>query len=308
MVYNLDVDGDVFAGDQHPRLEDLCYQIVLVALRDVWGCCLARGAKQRMGEKLGYHLLLSMRQPFSRQDSSNKNNKPVSKKNKSQRKLGSVPLYTKPPLTMTFFPLSLPPCYFCRLTLYFSLISFLFPKNMANYIYRNTECEPFSCHNYFKYNLTIPYRHNNQRDYCGHPSLKLNCEFDMVTININSRKFRVLDVNQDSGILTIVAIDILKLHNGIFPKTFTDVTLGSTFFIYTQKDAQYTLLFDCSPLPDYSPLNKIPYIPFSCAQDGVQHHGRLVSTTNAAHFNNLGCKNSITLPLLEDSFNKSVPN
>lgn len=74
------------------------------------------------------------------------------------------------------------------------------------------------------------------------------------------------------------------------------------FFNYTSKDGEYTLLYDCDPLPYNTPLNSIPFINFICDRDGDLHDSHFVSTTNVVNFIDKGCENNIVVPALSNAF------
>lgn len=173
-------------------------------------------------------------------------------------------------------------------------IAIFFLLNITNSSNGYTPCEPFICGNVSKENLTYPYWNGKQSAECGHPAYKLNCDEDPVTLDMNSEKFVVLEINQETGILKIVPIHIFEF-NGTCPKEYKNASLDSKFFNYALRDGQFNLFYDCGNRPLMSPLNHIPYTNYRCDADDGLCYGYLVSTNNFVYFTKLGCKKNIVL-------------
>ncbi|RDX75589.1 LEAF RUST 10 DISEASE-RESISTANCE LOCUS RECEPTOR-LIKE PROTEIN KINASE-like 2.7, partial [Mucuna pruriens] len=177
-------------------------------------------------------------------------------------------------------------------TLFF--FSLFFPTYLSSDIEGYTACEPFICGNFS--NISYPFWSVDQRDYCGHPMFKLDCQQDNVTIDIMSQKFHVIDLNQSSKVLKIARLD---LWADPCTNEYVNVNLDSGFFNYTSSDDNYTLLYDCDPV-SYTPppsLNLDASISFTCPTDGGKD-GFFVLSSDVVNFKVLGCKNSIAVPVL----------
>jgi hypothetical protein len=79
-------------------------------------------------------------------------------------------------------------------------------------------------------------------------------------MEIKSHKFHILYLNQTSEVLRIVRINLLgykSLAMHFCPKKYINVNIDLQFFKYTSSNENYTLLYECSPLPDpySSPLS-----------------------------------------------------
>jgi hypothetical protein len=137
------------------------------------------------------------------------------------------------------------------------LIQFQIQTITANEM--DTSCAPLSCGNFKP--ITYPFWSlNTQPNYCGHPLFKLDCQNGSLTMEIKSQKFHIIYLNQTSKILRIARIDLFgytSLAQHSCPKKYIDVTIDFQFFKYTPSNENYTLLYECGPLPDShsSPLS-----------------------------------------------------
>ncbi|XP_057443481.1 LEAF RUST 10 DISEASE-RESISTANCE LOCUS RECEPTOR-LIKE PROTEIN KINASE-like 2.7 [Lotus japonicus] len=186
---------------------------------------------------------------------------------------------------------------------------FHFPANVASFTEGYTPCVPFKC-GHFE-NITYPFFNTHQPDYCGHPQFRLDCHENLVTFELNSKKFIVRNISMKYQTLTLATYDLLALDTNC-PKhltQLTDVSLDSAFFNYTSKNDNFTLLYDCKTLPPAeSPLNSVSSLSFNCVSDGDphSHQGYLVSSANVVKLTPMGCKNSTKIPVSIEAFNESI--
>lgn len=205
----------------------------------------------------------------------------------------------------------LPPFSFTNTFLFFSLFFFPTTHGAASDAEEGgyTACAPFSCGNFT--NISYPFwNSNHQPGYCGHPKFKLDCnqEGNLTTIDINTHKFLVLEINQKSKLLKIARLDLLWGGDDdpySCPKQYINVAVDFAFFNYTSNDDDYTLLFDCDAPSYTSSVNLESSILFSCLIDGdpdKPRDGYLVLSTKVVDFNVLRCKNRINVPVLKGVF------
>ncbi|KAK7314585.1 hypothetical protein VNO77_33111 [Canavalia gladiata] len=188
----------------------------------------------------------------------------------------------------------------------FLFLSLFFSTYLSSDADGYTACEPFSCGDFS--NISYPFWYKGQPSYCGHPKFKLDCQQDNVTIDILSQKFHVIGMSQTSQILKIARLD---LWGGLpCPKEYINVDLDFDFFNLTSNDVNFTLLYGCNPIP-YTSGTSDPLITFECSIDGDFRVAYLVLSSEVVDFKVLGCKNSISVPLLklpfqEDNWNMTV--
>jgi hypothetical protein len=202
-------------------------------------------------------------------------------------------------------PLLLPPFYFIINIFLFLSFFFLIPIHVTSDGESYKSCAPFSCGKFT--NISYPFRSiNNQPSYCGHPNFKLDCEHGNLTIEIESQKFHIIDINQTSQVLRIARLDLWSYDDATIPscpKKYVNVNLDLDFFNYTTNDEKYTLLYECGPLPDpYSSSLSSEVSVISCLIEGKPQDAYVVSSAKVADFIVLGCRNNITTPGLKSSF------
>jgi hypothetical protein len=92
------------------------------------------------------------------------------------------------------------------------------------------------------------------------------------------------------------------------PKKYIDVIIDFQFFKHTPSNDNYTLLYECGPLPDphSSPLSTKILNVIACVIDGKSYDVYLVSSAKLHYFTVLKCKNSIQVPGLKSSFANKV--
>ncbi|CAL5186602.1 unnamed protein product [Lathyrus oleraceus] len=138
---------------------------------------------------------------------------------------------------------------------------------------------------------------NSQPNYCGHPNFTLDCQKNNLTIDINSQKFHIIDMNQTTQLLKIARLDLWNYDAANVPSCpDTNVKLNLGFFKYTSNDESYTLLSGCDPLPTVSfgsPLISEVSQKISCLIDSEPQDAYLILSTKMADFTGLECKNNI---------------
>ena len=204
--------------------------------------------------------------------------------------------------------LFLPPFSFTINTFLFLPLFFLsqFQKHATtNAVMSTTSCEPFGCGNFS--DISYPFWSLNvQPSYCGHPNFKLDCQHGNLTIDIKSQKFHILHINQMSQLLRIVRDDLWGYDVDVVhscPNQYIDVNLDLHFFKYTSNNENYTLLYECGPLPNSnsSSLSSEVSEVISCLMEGKTRDAYLVSSDKLVDFNVMECKNSIIVPGLKNS-------
>ncbi|XLR66252.1 LEAF RUST 10 DISEASE-RESISTANCEUS RECEPTOR-LIKE PROTEIN KINASE-like 1.2 isoform X1 [Arachis hypogaea] len=203
-------------------------------------------------------------------------------------------------------PLLLPPLppSFVKAFVFFS--SLLLPTYSAGDVKGYTDCAPFTCGT-FK-NISYPFWNSNQPDYCGHPTFKLDCQQDQVTINIKAQKFDVIDIDQNSQSLKIARFD---LYNDPCSRDNTNVSLDNDFFKFTSNDGNITLVYDCDPPSYWSDISFKYFAMFNCSiYGGDPSAAYLVLMENLGVIFDMGCKFIIVPALAKDilSFNSYALN
>ena len=104
-------------------------------------------------------------------------------------------------------------------------------------------CEPFDCGKIE--GISYPFRENGQPDYCGHPDFVIDCQSDEAYLMFNkmSQRFRVLKMDPKDRILKLARTD---LTDSTCPDKFSNTTLDSTLFSFTEKDRMAALLYNCN--------------------------------------------------------------
>jgi hypothetical protein len=122
-----------------------------------------------------------------------------------------------------------------------------------------------------------------------------------------SHRFKIISINQTSQLLRIARAELYATTTATTinscPLHYSDVKVDLDFFHYTSNDENYTLLYECSPLPDpnSTPLSSEISEFVGCLIEGKPQISYLVLKNRAVDFNILGCKHSITLSGLRKS-------
>ncbi|ESR55853.1 hypothetical protein CICLE_v10024409mg, partial [Citrus x clementina] len=103
----------------------------------------------------------------------------------------------------------------------------------------------FSCGNFT--GIGYPFWRNDQPDYCGHPGIKLDCQGERATIDINSQKYDIIEIYHDTQILKIAKADFML---NICPVSFINSILEFNLFEYTFSDQNASLLYNYDHLTE----------------------------------------------------------
>ncbi|KAF8037889.1 hypothetical protein BT93_B0661 [Corymbia citriodora subsp. variegata] len=134
-------------------------------------------------------------------------------------------------LTMSCSSLSL-------LFLIFSLhIHFLVPA--SGYFPPHEDCVPHRCGDQ---EISYPFRHIEQPNYCGYPGYELSCDGDNLTLSMESLEYRVIHMNMSTRILEVERMD---LSEDLCLGAPLNTILNFSLFDYTSSDLNYTLFYGC---------------------------------------------------------------
>ncbi|KAL9381261.1 hypothetical protein Peur_026918 [Populus x canadensis] len=104
----------------------------------------------------------------------------------------------------------------------------------------------------------FPFWGNDRPRACGVPELELRCENnDIAKMNINQVAYRVFEINQDDGILTIAREDYMV---GLCSPQFMNSTFNPKVFEYVEGYKNLTFIYGCKDAPPTIPGR----IPFTC--------------------------------------------
>ncbi|GAY32994.1 hypothetical protein CUMW_274460 [Citrus unshiu] len=95
--------------------------------------------------------------------------------------------------------------------------------------------------------IGYPFWRNDQPDYCGHPGIKLDCQGERATIDINSQKYDIIEIYHDTQILKIAKADFML---NICPVSFINSILEFNLFEYTFSDQNASLLYNYDHLTE----------------------------------------------------------
>ncbi|KAI6683430.1 hypothetical protein NL676_029343 [Syzygium grande] len=126
------------------------------------------------------------------------------------------------------------------------------------------ECAPSKCGGE---EISYPFRHVGQPDYCGYPGYELGCEgYDLLILSMESMEYQVIHINWRTQILVVARTDLFK---EICLETYNETTLDLNLFNYTSNDLNSTLIYGCNSWPTLSSFR------FSCpeSQSGYFFHG-----------------------------------
>ncbi|KAM6546439.1 hypothetical protein CsatB_027175 [Cannabis sativa] len=149
--------------------------------------------------------------------------------------------------------------------------------------------------------VDFPFWGDGRPEYCGHPKLKLGCQGNNATIEIEGIKYQVLEIEKETPIIKIARVDFL--NNGICSPLYGDTTLDKDIFEYAPASEAITIFygcnstdnmyggFDCNPggksfiLPGNNTMEKID-AHFSCrsnvivrVSDPVQTYAEFMNST-----------------------------
>ncbi|PIN24101.1 Serine/threonine protein kinase [Handroanthus impetiginosus] len=132
------------------------------------------------------------------------------------------------------------------LTLIISLLLLAIPSCVCQYDQQYQACSQtlLQCGNISE--IGYPFWGGNRNASCGHPGFELNCQNDVLRLNISSTVYRVRDINNTTQTLRIARDD---LWDNVCPRrVLTNTTLNFTIFDYssTANDQTITLIYICS--------------------------------------------------------------
>ncbi|KAK2647937.1 hypothetical protein Ddye_015426 [Dipteronia dyeriana] len=174
-------------------------------------------------------------------------------------------------------------------------LSIIFPGYVYGIDDRYSNCSSsFNCGK-FK-DIGYPFWGNDQPEYCGHPSFKLeNCqEADNVTMDSLSWKYHVINIHSETQVLKLARMDFSA---SICPETIANNSLDEKLFSYTINDEYATLLYDCDPTQDPAAYDG----QFSCPINNIPRNAYFNSdrsTYSSSVVTSWKCKISLLMPIL----------
>ncbi|KAF8037747.1 hypothetical protein BT93_B0552 [Corymbia citriodora subsp. variegata] len=180
-------------------------------------------------------------------------------------------------LTMSCSSLSL-------LFLIFSLhIHFLVPA--SGYFPPHEDCVPHRCGDQ---EISYPFRHIEQPNYCGYPGYELGCDGYNLILSMESLEYRVIHMNMSTKILEVTRMDLAE---DVCHGEHVNTTLNFSLFDYASSYYNSTLFYECN-----SSLPPQHYIPFSCPPSGDGYFAPDVDLENPLHEQ---CNFSVLVPILQ---------
>jgi hypothetical protein len=150
----------------------------------------------------------------------------------------------------------------------FVLVLFLFiqvPSSLGNDDLYTACSKKFVCGKIF---ADFPFWGNDRPRACGVPELELRCENnDIAKMNINQVAYRILEINQDAGILRIAREDSFV---GLCPPQFMNSTFNPKVFESVEGYKNLTFIYGCKDAPPSIPGR---IIPFTCKINEVNDQG-----------------------------------
>ncbi|GLT65433.1 hypothetical protein SLA2020_378670 [Shorea laevis] len=151
-------------------------------------------------------------------------------------------------------PLPLPGSFFFIIIITFVLIHA--PKFASSANERYVNCNrTFACGNIG--NIGYPFWGSDRPEYCGYPGFQLNCSDSTQEITIGSATYHVLEINNESRVLTVARADYL---DDLCPPSLINTTLNPDLFEFTPDAQVINLYYDCllPPPPPPTPLTPTP--------------------------------------------------
>ncbi|KAL9673979.1 hypothetical protein QQ045_030243 [Rhodiola kirilowii] len=121
--------------------------------------------------------------------------------------------------------------------------------------------------------LGYPFWGGDRPEHCGRPEFKLDCRSDKNTsFTLGSVEYFVQDIFFKNQTLKIARQDYLR---DICLSKYVNTTVDLNNFNYSLADQNLSLLYDCLPVEEVSPV----YDPFNCSKsDGYTDHLELAYT------------------------------
>lgn len=115
----------------------------------------------------------------------------------------------------------------------------------------------------FVKNVTYPFWDGRLPDHCSHPTFKLNCDNNTLSINIKSQTYYILDINYVAKVFTITKPEFTNGPCPVSKSLLKNTTINSNLFELTSDSQTAILFYDCSP----PRLVLEPPYGFRCAMD-----------------------------------------
>lgn len=143
-------------------------------------------------------------------------------------------------------------------------VLFLIPSCVLSVDESHILCTPyFRCGKYT--DLSYPFW-TPEREKCGHPDFKVNCNEDFAEFNISSAKFRILEMNYRSRIIRLARMDYF---NDLCPQHPENITIDQHVLSFPRDTELRTFYYDCPGL-------RVTHLPKGYSQleceDGVQSY------------------------------------
>ncbi|GKV16746.1 hypothetical protein SLEP1_g27342 [Rubroshorea leprosula] len=140
-------------------------------------------------------------------------------------------------------PLHLPGSFFIIIIITFVLIHA--PKYASSADERYVKCNrTFACGNIE--NIGYPFWDSDGPEYCGYPGFQLNCSDSTQEIRIGSATYNVLEIDNESRVLTVARTDYL---DDLCPPSLINTTWNPDLFEFTRHTQVINLYYHCLPPP-----------------------------------------------------------
>ncbi|KAL3568328.1 hypothetical protein D5086_030979 [Populus alba] len=133
----------------------------------------------------------------------------------------------------------------------------------------------------------FPFWGNDRSPACGVPELELRCENNIAKMNISQVAYRVLEINQDDGILRIAREDYMV---GLCSPQFMNSTFNPKVFEYVEGYKNLTFIYGCKDAPPTIPGR----IPFICKINEVNDQGGYIQEGDTGPGE---CNRSVLVPV-----------
>ncbi|KAJ6960479.1 hypothetical protein NC653_038496 [Populus alba x Populus x berolinensis] len=135
------------------------------------------------------------------------------------------------------------------------------PSSVSNSTLFNDCSNKFVCGNI---SADFPFWGTGRPLACGIPELEIKCEDNIAKMNIDQVAYRVLDINQDDGILRIAREDYLV---GLCPPQFVNSTFNPKVFESVAGYTNLTFIYGCVAAPIAMPVPGL----FTCKINAVNY-------------------------------------
>ncbi|KAL6973567.1 hypothetical protein U1Q18_027752 [Sarracenia purpurea var. burkii] len=148
------------------------------------------------------------------------------------------------------------------------------------------------------FNLTYPFWGDARPHFCGHPQFELTCHNDdnddYATISLDDHKFRILDINQSTHLMTIARSDLWESY---CVRGLSNVSLDLDLFTFNHNVGNLFIFYDCS-----HDLSRVLPNNFTCVFNGIESGGFYVEEALVVHEDlRIVCGVGIEVPVLRES-------